>query len=79
MYVLCKYNRFEGVTETSVVGRSSNKIRPSVFTINMTISSVYIRNCCICIRKRSNESDAITLLSCKSAVLQKQQKFLCCL
>jgi hypothetical protein len=39
----------------------------------MTISSVYIRNCYICLRKRSNESDAMPLL--KSVVSHKQQKF----
>lgn len=77
-YVLCKYSPFEGATETAVVGQCGNKVIPSIVITNMTISSVYIRYCCICLRKRSivEGSDAITLLICKSGVLQKQQKFL---
>jgi hypothetical protein len=46
-YVLCKYSLFEGATETAVVGQRGNKIIPSIVIINMTISSVYIRNCYI--------------------------------
>jgi hypothetical protein len=53
-------------TETVIVGQCSNKSTLYILIINATMSSVYMRNCYVCLRKRSNDSDATTLLKCKS-------------